>query len=66
MEDLAGDGSGVPIIIRCLGHPWGDAKFGQISGARDLAEERCRRFGHPCDRRAAAAGRRGRHANTRA
>jgi hypothetical protein len=37
MEDLADEECVVPIFIRCLGHLWGDAKFGQIDGGRRLA-----------------------------
>ncbi|MFF3333953.1 hypothetical protein ACFYWX_31125 [Streptomyces sp. NPDC002888] len=37
MEDLADEGCGVPIFIRCPGHLWGDAKFGQIGERGDLA-----------------------------
>ncbi|MEU6089382.1 hypothetical protein ABZ865_21730 [Streptomyces sp. NPDC047085] len=28
----------MPIFIRCLGHLWGDGKFGQIGHPVDLAE----------------------------
>ncbi|BET45784.1 hypothetical protein RGQ21_07660 [Kitasatospora aureofaciens] len=37
MEDLADEECVVPIFIRCLGHLWGDGKFGQIGGAGRLA-----------------------------
>jgi hypothetical protein len=30
----------VPLLIRCLRHPSGDAKFGQIADPPDLAEDR--------------------------
>ncbi|GGR91919.1 hypothetical protein GCM10010220_50470 [Streptomyces parvulus] len=40
MEDLADEECVVPIFIRCLGHLYGDAKFGQIGDGGQVAGER--------------------------
>ncbi|MEW2158934.1 hypothetical protein AB0950_27200 [Streptomyces sp. NPDC007189] len=55
MEDLADEGV-VPIFIRCLGHLWGDVKFGQFGETGDLAEDERPEDRIPAGARHAPAG----------